>query len=276
MSFKLLNFICEEEASQILIAELSAVGFDVFEEREEGFVTSIEIQQYKEADLLAIIERYQPLFSLQWEAKEVEKVNWNEEWEKNYEPVIVENKVHVRATFHPARQDVQYEIVIHPKMSFGTGHHDTTYLMLKNQFDIDHQGKFVYDFGSGTGILAIMAGLLGAKKIVGNDVDDWCIENANDNLKLNGINAEMHLGTVGELDFTEKAEIVLANINKNILMQEMHEYNRLLLPGGTLLLSGFYEEDVKDLKAAAHKLGLTYRRHEVKNSWTMLVFDKSS
>jgi ribosomal protein L11 methyltransferase len=159
-------------------------------------------------------------------------------------------------------------------MSFGTGHHDTTYLMLKNQLMVDHAGKFVYDFGSGTGILAIMAGQLGASRIVGNDVDDWCIENANDNLVLNEIDAEMLLGPVGSLGLTEQGDIILANINKNILLQEMQDYDRLLIAGGSLLLSGFYEEDISDLTQKAEQFGLVYQRHEVKNSWAMLVFNK--
>lgn len=275
MSFKQLVFTCEEETSQLLIAELSAIGYDVFEERAGGFVTSIETAHFEEAAIAEIMVRYKPIFAIKWEAKEIEKVNWNEEWEKNYEPVEVEDKVYVRAIFHPSKPGFKHEIVIHPKMSFGTGHHDTTYLMLKNQTTIDHDGKFVYDFGSGTGILAIMAGLLGASNIIGNDVDDWCIENANDNLALNGVNAKMHLGEVAELNLVDQADIILANINKNILLHEMADYSRLLKPGGSLLLSGFYEADVQDLKDKAEQLGLTYKLHDVKNDWAMLVFNKT-
>lgn len=276
MSFVQLTLTCEEEASQILIAELSTVGYDVFEETADGFITSTLAVEYNEEEVNEIIERYLPVYTITWESKEVERINWNDEWEKNYQPVEVLDLVFVRATFHASKPGFEHEIVIHPKMSFGTGHHDTTYLMLKNQCRYNHSGARVYDFGSGTGILAIMAGLLGASHIVGNDVDDWCIENANDNLMLNNVNAEMHLGSVKELGLVQQADIVLANINKNILLLEMENYCDLMKSDAKLLMSGFYETDIPDIRAHGEQLGLVLEHQEVKNRWAMVVFNKPS
>lgn len=276
MSFKQINVQCHEDVAQILMAEMSVIGYDIFEENEEGFTTSIASEQFNKVDLQTVFDKYHQLFDFQWKSFDIEKVNWNEEWEKNYQPVQVGDQVYVRAIFHEPKPEFPFEIVIHPKMSFGTGHHDTTHLVLKQQLTIPHQDCKVYDFGSGTGILAIMAGLLGATSILGNDVDDWCIENAKENLSLNKINAEMLLGPVKSLNLTQQAEIILANINKNILMEEMEEYARLLKPNGHLVISGFYQADIPDLEKKGHDLGLLSKHHETKNKWSTVVFTKPS
>lgn len=272
MSFTQIQVTCDETTSELLIAEMSMIGYDVFEEKEDGFITSIDTAVYDAGGVSEIMDRYGAHFSIEWKATEIERINWNEEWEKNYQPVRVDDQVYVRATFHEPDPSCKYEIVIHPKMSFGTGHHATTYLMLREQVEIDHQDKMVYDFGTGTGILAIMAGLKGAATIVANDVDDWCIDNSRDNLALNDVEATLLLGPVAELNLTEKADIVLANINKNILLQEMEQYVRLLKPGGLLLMSGFYESDIPDLESHATTLGLQKTRSATKNDWAVLVF----
>jgi ribosomal protein L11 methyltransferase len=271
MSYTQLQVTCDPVASELLIAELSMEGYDVFEEIETGFITSIESNKYDASLTENLFTRYSQQFPLEWKASEVERINWNKEWEKNYEPVQVEDKIYVRATFHEPNPSFAHEIVIHPKMSFGTGHHATTSLMLREQLNIDHKGKFVYDFGTGTGILAIMAGLLNASTIIANDVDDWCIDNSRDNLALNNIEAELLLGPVSSLRLSQKADIVLANINKNILLNEFEDYARLLKKDGYLLMSGFYESDIPDLMAKASALNLEKVRSATKNEWAVLV-----
>ena len=272
MSYTTIQVTCEAFVGELLIAELSMVGYDIFEEKDNGFLTSTESIAYDHDIVKEIMDRYGEQFEIEWKTSEVEKVNWNEEWERNYQAVKVEDQVYVRAVFHEPDPTFPYEIVIHPKMSFGTGHHATTFLMLREQLSIDHQDKMVYDFGTGTGILAIMAGLRGAAKIVANDVDDWCIENSRDNLDLNGISAELLLGPVRELNLTEKADVVLANINKNILLQEMESYVRLLKEQGMLLISGFYEADVAELTHHGASMGLKKLHSATKNDWAVVVF----
>ncbi|MFT7427395.1 MAG: ribosomal protein L11 methyltransferase, partial [Algoriphagus sp.] len=205
---------------------------------------------------------------------EMEKINWNAEWEKNYDPIAVDDLVYVRASFHPSPLGFKHEIVINPKMSFGTGHHATTFQMLRNQGAIDHQGKKVLDVGSGTGILAIMADLLGASQIEAFDIDDWCVDNGNENFELNGVSSRMGLGTIREVNPIGPFDIVLANINKNVLLDEMGIYSDLLIARGFLLLSGFYIEDITDLEQLANQIGLELIAQQSKDNWAALVLQK--
>jgi ribosomal protein L11 methyltransferase len=165
--------------------------------------------------------------------------------------------------------------VINPKMSFGTGHHATTFQMLRHQGTIDHQDKRVLDVGSGTGILAIMAHLLGARQIEAFDIDDWCVENGNENFDLNGVSARMGLGTIREVTPSGPFDIVLANINKNVLLDEMEIYSDLLVSEGYLLLSGFYTEDIEDLEQLAKPLGLKLISQQSKDNWAALILQKN-
>ena len=267
---------CEEIFKEILIAEFSQLSFDTFHEKESGFDAFSPSDVFDQEALNEILDQYKSLTSIQVEVKEVPKTNWNEEWEKNYDPVIVGDQIIVKASFHDIPETYPYEIVINPKMSFGTGHHATTHLMLKQQLEIDHKGKKIYDFGSGTGVLAIMASLLGATDITATDVDDWCIENCEENFQLNSVEGKVLLGTVAELDLSEKADIILANINKNVLLTEMPVYADLLEKSGKLLLSGFYKDDIPDLEEKATSLGLKKIKTEQRNSWAVLVFQKAS
>jgi ribosomal protein L11 methyltransferase len=204
----------------------------------------------------------------------MEKINWNAEWEKNYDPIAVDDLVYVRASFHPSQPGFKHEIVINPKMSFGTGHHATTFQMLRHQGTIDHQGKRVLDVGSGTGILAIMAHLLGASQIQAFDIDDWCVANGNENFELNAVSASMWLGTIKEVNPIGPFDIILANINKNVLLDEMAFYSTLLVNQGYLLLSGFYKEDVNDIVEVANQTGLILIGQQSKDNWAALVFKK--
>ena len=193
---------------------------------------------------------------------------------KIYDPIIVDDRCIVRATFHDSKPEFEYEIVVNPKMSFGTGHHSTTHQVLSYQMQLNHEGKSVLDVGSGTGILAIMAAKRGATKLVVTDIDDWCIENSEENFALNQIEdvkiVKGQIEMVKEYDF----DIVLANINKNVLLGQIGSYAERLKPGGHLLLSGFYSDDVEDLVEEAKKFGFEKQSETDREKWAMLAFIK--
>jgi ribosomal protein L11 methyltransferase len=265
---------CREEFREILIAELAEIGFDSFLENDEGidaYAVETDFDREKFNDL---ISQYQDAAQITLSEAMMPRVNWNEEWEKNYDPIEVEDLVYVRASFHEPQQGFRHEIVINPKMSFGTGHHATTFQMLRHQGELDHMGKRVLDVGSGTGILAIMAHLLGAREVEAFDIDDWCVENGNENFDLNGLQTRMGLGTIRQVSPQGTFEIVLANINKNVLLDEMEIYAGLLSSGGFLLLSGFYSEDVDDLLEVAQPLGLALVKQSAKDNWAALILHK--
>lgn len=265
---------CLEEFREILIAELSEIGFDSFLETEEGIDAYTLVGDFDRSAFDEVISQYSDAAQIELSEGKMEKINWNAEWEKNYDPIAVDELVYVRASFHPSQPGFKHEIVINPKMSFGTGHHATTFQMLRHQGTIDHQGKRVLDVGSGTGILAIMAHLLGARQIEAFDIDDWCVDNGNENFDLNGVKTRMGLGTIREVNPKGPFDIVLANINKNVLLDEMKIYSDLLVDQGYLLLSGFYTHDVEDLEKLANQLGLKLITQQSKDNWAALVLQK--
>lgn len=276
MDYISIEIKCSAELSDILLAELSELGFDSFLEKEEGLEASCPKDIFDKEQTEATFTRYQSLFDFSYAYNEVSKVNWNQEWEKNYDPIFVDNDIYVRATFHAPRPEFTYEIVIDPKMSFGTGHHATTSMMLTNQLLIDHKDKAVLDAGTGTGILAIMASMLGAKSVIANDIDEWCIGNSAENIALNHVgNLEVRLGATPALAFSvEEFDIVLANINKNVLLEEIPTYAHILKKMGILVLSGFYEGDLQDIENCARQVGLTLLSYKTKNNWCSPVFRK--
>ncbi|WP_026969326.1 50S ribosomal protein L11 methyltransferase [Algoriphagus terrigena] len=265
---------CLEEFREILIAELAEIGFDSFLETEEGIDAYASEADFDRERFDELIAGYQEVAQITLTEAVMPKVNWNEEWEKNYDPIEVEDLVYVRASFHEPKSGFKHEIVINPKMSFGTGHHATTFQMLRHQGEIDHAGKRVLDVGSGTGILAIMAHLLGAGEVEAFDIDDWCVDNGNENFDLNGLQTRMGLGTIRQVNPMGTFEIVLANINKNVLLDEMEIYAGLLPSRGFLLLSGFYTEDIVDLVEAARPLGLELIKQSSKDNWAALILQK--
>ncbi len=265
---------CLEQFREILIAELSMIGFDSFLETEEGIDAYTLELDFDRTAFDEVIAQYKVDAEITLEEGVMPKVNWNEEWEKNYDPIAVDDLVYVRASFHPSKPEFTHEIVINPKMSFGTGHHATTFQMLRHQGKIDHQGKRVLDVGSGTGILAVMAHLLGASAVEAFDIDDWCVDNGNENFDLNGLTTRMELGTIREVNPQGEFDIVLANINKNVLLDEMNIYADLLKDKGFLLLSGFYTEDVEDLNDCAKPLGLELISQQSKDNWAALILQK--
>jgi ribosomal protein L11 methyltransferase len=276
MQYLEFKISCKEPFREILIAELSEVGYDSFLETDEGFDAYIQEDLFDRNSFQQVIEQYQVPASISVTEGLMPKVNWNEEWEKNYDPIEVGNQVYVRASFHQPRPEFKYEILINPKMSFGTGHHATTFLMLSHQLHLDHQKKRVLDIGSGTGILAIMAFQLGAEHIEAFDIDEWCVDNGNENFELNGMKqVRMGRGTVREVKPKGKFDVVLANINKNVLLDEMEVYATLVKKGGHLLLSGFYSHDVADILKKAQEFGFVPEDQKTKDSWTAIMMQKN-
>jgi len=271
-----LVVICDPEFSEILMAEVAEVGFDTFMETEKGFEAYVEQENFNKEALESIRERYVSQTTVLFYQDRIQKKNWNEEWEKNYQPVIVDDQCIIRASFHQPAKQHAYDIVITPKMSFGTGHHATTYLMIKNQLSIDHEGKRVMDAGCGTAVLSVMAAKRGAGFVDAFDIDEWSIENGKENTLINNCNnIRIRKGKIAELKFDAPFDIVLANINKNILLHEMPFYATYLQKKGLLLVSGFYEHDMPDFLTRAEKEGLTKVNSLTHETWATLLFQKT-
>ena len=264
-----------EMGAEILMAELAEVGFDSFEDTPTGIKAYIPKDSWNEHILQDIYLLSNPEFTISYQITEIEQVNWNEEWEKNFSPIVVEDLCTVRANFHPV-PNTRYDIVITPKMSFGTGHHETTYMMLQQLLPLSLEGTKVLDMGCGTGILAIMAALRGAHDITAIDIDPWCVENATENVQQN----DCSFITIKEGDVSliagEQYNLILANINRNILLSDIPAYTQALLPQGLLLVSGFYEEDLPVIKEKCQEVGLTYLSHIERNRWVSAKFQRLS
>ncbi|WP_303312351.1 50S ribosomal protein L11 methyltransferase [Hymenobacter sp. BT730] len=276
MDFIELRVKAPRELADILVAELAEVGFDTFEDNEDGFCAYTTEDVFNPDSVAEIVSRYEGIGEVEHSHRIITRQNWNAEWEKNFQPLVIADKVSVRAPFHEARPDLAYEIVIMPRMSFGTGHHDTTALMIENQLTIDHQGKRVLDMGCGTGILAVMAVHLGADYVLAVDVEPWTAENAADNAAENNVQdkVEARLGDITALEGEAPFDIILANINRNVLLEDMGAYGQYLKPGGPILFSGFYEEDLPLIRAAAEKAGFQYESMRTRNHWVSAIFRK--
>jgi ribosomal protein L11 methyltransferase len=277
MDYIEVTFTSSPDYTDILIAELGELGYDTFQETETGFQAYAPEDQFSEEALQEVVARYSFAGSFPYEVKRIAKQNWNEEWEKNFEPLLIGNQVSVRADFHPKPEGVQYDIVITPKMSFGTGHHETTTLMIENQLTINHVGTRVLDMGCGTGILAIMAEQLGAREVLAVDIEDWTVENAKENTERNACKTlEVRLGDASVLAGEAPFDIILANINRNVLLEDMPIYSELLKAQGPLVLSGFYTEDLPMLQEKAAACNLTFETSRNKNNWVSAIFRKNN
>jgi ribosomal protein L11 methyltransferase len=261
----------KELGSEILIAELGEKPFESFIESDFGIVAYIRKEFWTEDLLDDVFILQSPEFTVSYKIEEIEQVNWNEEWEKNFEPIDVDGKCHVRAPFHP-KTDAEYDIVIEPKMSFGTGHHETTHMMIQHLLETDVAGKKTLDMGCGTAILAILAELKGAEPIDAIDIDNWCYLNSIENAQRN--NCSQISVYEGDADLLKGRtyDVIIANINRNILLNDMQQYVDSLNKGGILLLSGFYEEDIPAIDVSCTEKGLTFVKKFSRNNWVSLKY----
>jgi ribosomal protein L11 methyltransferase len=275
MATKQLSISATVEITDILMAELGEIGFDIFEETDSGMKAYCPLDQYDASAAHEIMARYRFLGPIDVVESEIEKQNWNAVWETNYDPIRISDQVNIRASFHEPDPTVAMDIVINPKMSFGTGHHETTTLMVQAMFEIPLEGKTVLDVGTGTGILAFIALKLGASRAHGFDIDPWSIENSIENAALNGCeSATFQEGTIRN-EPEEAYDVVIANINRNILLNELSEYASRLQAGGYLLLSGFYSDDIPILLDAALPLELQLEEKTSLRNWACLRLRKA-
>ncbi len=263
----------KEPATEILIAELGNVGFESFVENENGLTAYIQKDNWNDALLEGIFILNSDEFSIAYTQHEVAQTNWNAAWEENFEAIEVDNMVSIRAPFHE-NPNLKYDIVIEPKMSFGTGHHETTHMMVQHLLQLELENKKVLDMGCGTGILAIFAEMRGAKPTDAIDIDNWCYLNSIENVARN--NCE-HI-SVFEGDSTlltdKKYDVIIANINRNILLMDMEIYTNCLNENGVLLLSGFYKEDITMIDAEVSKYQLKLEITLERNNWVALKYNK--
>ncbi len=265
-----------EPEHEMILAFCSLYGFEGFREEEGRILAYIHAESYDEKDFRAFLDRYrldEKIVSI--EARCLPDQNWNELWESSYQPVRVASNCVVRAPFHPAVTGVEYDLVISPKMSFGTAHHETTLGMLQMMLTLDLRGKTVLDLGCGTGVLAILAEKMGAKTIYALDNDTWAYRNALENIELNACQSTKVLQA--ELSFISHRtfDVILANINLNTLLGWMDHFPGRLRPKGVLMLSGFFSDDLQRLNHAAERNGLEFVVKKVMNNWTVAVYIKA-
>lgn len=266
----------EDYQQDLLIAELGDIGYDTFEETADGFLAFIGVGDFNEAQLSQVLAGFGDDFESTYVVSEIEGKNWNEEWEKNFDPLIINDQCYVRATFHEAQPAYPYEIVIDPKMAFGTGHHQTTTMMMQYILETDVEGKDILDMGCGTGILAILAAKKGAKKLVAIDYDEVCYQSAVENAALNGtLNLEAICGGK-EVIPAQQFDVILANINRNILLDQIPVYASVLKAGGSIFFSGFYESpDLDMIRAACKPFGMEYVNHKKIGEWVAAYFKRN-
>ena len=258
-------------ASEILIAELGSLGFESFVENEDGVTAYILKEEFNENMLTEVRILDSDEFKISYSSSEIQQVNWNEEWEKNFQPIVVDDICSVRAPFHP-KPETEFDIVIEPKMSFGTGHHATTHMMIQFILKNEWKGKSVLDMGCGTGVLAILSSQKGANPVEAIDIDNWCYLNSLENIERNNV-PEISVKEGGaELLGEKKYDVIIANINRNILLNDMQKYVSVLQPDGDLYLSGFYKEDIPIIQEACEKLGLKFQENLEKDKWVAVKF----
>lgn len=263
----------KEPATEILIAELGAVGFESFVENENGVVAYLQKNEWSPSILEDIFVLNSEEFTIKFSQKEVEQTNWNAEWEKNFTPIQVEDLVSIRAPFHE-NPNLKFDIVIEPKMSFGTGHHETTHMMVQHLLKLDLKDKKTLDMGCGTGILAIFAEMKGANPIDAIDIDNWCYENSLENVSRNNCSTISVYEGDSTLLINKKYDVIIANINRNILLMDMEIYTNCLNTNGVLLLSGFYQNDIPIIDTEVSKYNLKLETFIERNNWVALKYNK--
>jgi ribosomal protein L11 methyltransferase len=261
--------------TDILIAALADIGFESFQETDNGVQAWIPAGDFSEEILTSLPELNSKDFKVMYAWTLVKDQNWNAMWESNFTPIHIAGKCCIRAPFHPRPADVEYDIIIQPKMSFGTGHHDTTALVMEKMLELSLKEKAVLDMGCGTGVLAILASMLGANPVTAIDTDEWAYLNTLENLDVNGvINVAVHKGDAQILE-GKCFNVILANINRNVLLADISKYAKALQPEGHLVLSGFFETDVDALTLEANRNGFTFREKRARNTWALAHFIKN-
>lgn len=272
---KLETTPCTTTVNDVLSAILGEIGFESFVEDENGIKAYIQQPIYDEATLKETIANI-PMenVTISYKAELMEDKDWNEEWEKNFfQPIVVGDQCAIHSTFHKDIPKAKYEILINPQMAFGTGHHETTSLILEELLDAELQNKSLLDMGCGTSILAILAAKRGAKPITAIDIDTWCIENSKENILLNKIdNITVELGDADSLQGRESFDIIIANINRNILLRDMNRYAACMHKGSEIYMSGFYVTDIPLIREKAESLGLKFIHHKEKSNWVVVKF----
>ena len=257
---------------EVMIAEMGSVGFEGFEETSSGFKAYIPKNEYREKSFKQIAVFSQDGLSIDWNTSDIAPENWNSAWEQNFTPTRIGDRCVIRADFHPSER-AEFELIITPKMSFGTGHHETTQLMVLLLLETDCHQKSIVDMGTGTGVLAILSEKKGATNILAIDNDPWCIENTLENIATNQCK-NIRTKLTDQLSETLLFDSVLANINRNILLEQMDAYAKALKPEGNLLLSGFYVEDLGIIRSKCESLGFRFIRNFEKNQWVAALFIK--
>ena len=265
----------QEWLRDILSAQLGEIGFESFIETKTGFEAFIPVKSFNNDNLNFVLNEFQEDFTFSVSKEIIESQNWNEVWEKNYfKPLVISNKCVIRAPFHTDYPKAKYEIIIEPNMAFGTGNHETTSLVIEYILENNFDRKLVLDMGCGTGILGILASMKGAKNITAIDIDEWSYNGTKENAALNNIrNINVKLGDAGLLG-DENYDVIFANIHKNILLNDMQAYIDNLRPNGILIMSGFYTEDIQDIKTKAESLGLIDAGFKTRNNWVAHSYRK--
>lgn len=261
---------CNETATDILSALIAETGFESFVECEGGMQAYVQQSLFDEDALKSIIADFPvPGTEITYTITEPEDKDWNEEWEKNFfQPIVIDNRCVIHSTFHKEYPKAEYDIVINPQMAFGTGHHETTSSILGELLDADLKGKSVLDMGCGTSILAILASMRGADPVTAIDIDDWCVNNSRDNISLNNINnITVELGDASLLEGRKPFDVIIANINRNILLNDMAAYTACMHKGSEIYMSGFYVQDIDAIRSKGESLGLKFVHYREKNNW---------
>lgn len=259
---------CDENITDLFAAFLADCGYESFVPDETGLTAYINSTLFNKEDVESIIADFPMEVDAKLTVDFIEGKDWNEEWEKNYfQPILIADQCVIHSTFHKDVPNAKYDIVIDPKMAFGTGHHSTTSLILQTLLETDMKGKSVIDMGTGTGILAILSAMLGAEKVTGIEIDPGAYENALEHVELNNVNVDVLLGDATRLNELQPADIFIANINRNIILADISSYRKNLKPGGIMLLSGFYESDIAMIERAANALGLEVVSYKEDKDW---------
>lgn len=275
LEFKFSTTPCNETVNDVLAALLGEVGFESFVEWEGGLMAYIPSATFDEHNLKSSLDEF-PVedVKIDYSYTEMEDKDWNEEWEKNFfQPIVIGNRCVIHSTFHHDVPRAEYDIVINPQMAFGTGHHETTSLIIEELLDSDLKDKSLLDMGCGTSILAILARMRGAKPCTAIDIDEWCVRNSIENIELNRVtDIAVSQGDASALAGNGPFDVVIANINRNILLNDMKRYVACMHPGSELYMSGFYVDDISVIRQEAEKNGLRFVEHKEKNRWAAVKF----